>query len=179
MPTVISKYLENASKYKINKEHVGYSALVAGLLICGCKLSYPYINKLIYSSPKPEDVTTNNNKEPPEVIEKNKALQRKKNVPGFNREFVLQLYQLVRLLIPTFWSKEVGLLFVHTLALITRTFMSIYVATMEGRMVKFIVQRDVNNFAFMLLKWLGVALPATFLNSLIRYLESKIALAFR
>ncbi|CAH1391092.1 unnamed protein product [Nezara viridula] len=57
--------------------------------------------------------------------------------------------------------------------------MSIYVATMEGRMVKYIVQRDVRNFAFMLLKWLGVALPATFLNSLIRYLECKIALAFR
>lgn len=99
--------------------------------------------------------------------------------PGFNKEFIIQLYKLIRLMIPSVCCVETGLLAVHTLALITRTFMSIYVASMEGRMVKFIVKRDVNNFALMLLKWLGVALPATFLNSTIRYLENKIALSFR
>jgi ATP-binding cassette subfamily D (ALD) protein 2 len=50
---------------------------------------------------------------------------------------------------------------------------------MEGQIVKYIVRKDVKNFAIMLLKWLAVAVPATFINSMIRYLENKLALAFR
>ncbi|XP_075228776.1 ATP binding cassette subfamily D [Lycorma delicatula] len=136
-----------------------------------------------------EEKTTNNNKIaiPNGNVRKGKKVMIKEQTktdnivqsPGFNKEFIIQLYKLIRLMIPSAYCVETGLLAVHTLALITRTFMSIYVATMEGRMVKFIVKRDVKNFAIMLLKWLGVALPATFLNSTIRYLESKLALAFR
>ncbi|CAI6346214.1 unnamed protein product [Macrosiphum euphorbiae] len=99
--------------------------------------------------------------------------------PGINREFLIQLKKLLRLMVPGFWTPEVGLLSMHTVALICRTFMSIFVATMEGKMVKFIVRRDVPNFGLMLFKWLLCALPATFLNSMIRYLECKLALAFR
>lgn len=103
----------------------------------------------------------------------------KKTSPEFNKVFLLQVFKLIKLMIPSVYSFEVGLLLCHTLALVTRTFMSIYVATMEGRMVRFIVQKDVNNFGFMLVKWLAVAIPATILNSTIRYLECKLALAFR
>ncbi|XP_025197692.1 ATP-binding cassette sub-family D member 1 [Melanaphis sacchari] len=99
--------------------------------------------------------------------------------PGINREFLVQLKKLLHLMVPGFWTPEVGLLSMHTVALVCRTFMSIFVATMEGKMVKFIVRRDVPNFGWMLFKWLLCALPATFLNSMIRYLECKLALAFR
>ncbi|CAB0016027.1 unnamed protein product, partial [Nesidiocoris tenuis] len=173
MPAALSKYLDDVSKYNMSKRKVG-GVVAAAVLLYGCKLSYPYVKQLVQTSPNKPVIVSNNNKNEP--LEEHAPARRK--VPGFNKEFILQLYKLVRLLIPKLWCKEVGLLSVHTVALITRTFMSIYVATMEGKMVKFIVQKDVNNFAFMLLKWLGVALPATFLNSLIRYLESKIGLAF-
>lgn len=36
-------------------------------------------------------------------------------------------------------------------------------------MVKFIVKKDVRNFAIMMLEWFGIAVPATFVNSLIRF----------
>ncbi len=97
----------------------------------------------------------------------------------FHREFFKRLHKLIKIMIPSLWSVEAGLLSLHTLTLIVRTFLSIYVAALEGRMVKYIVRKDVRTFAFMMLKWIGIAVPATFINSLIRYLESRLALAFR
>ena len=41
------------------------------------------------------------------------------------------------------WSKELAILLVHTSVLVARTFISIYVARLEGTMVKFIVQKDI------------------------------------
>ena len=34
-------------------------------------------------------------------------------------------------------------------------------------------------FAYMMVSWFGVAVPATFINSLIRYLEAQLAIVFR
>ena len=46
-------------------------------------------------------------------------------------------------------------------------------------MVKYIVRKDGYNFAWMMVRWFVIAIPATFVNSLIRYLEKRLALAFR
>ncbi|XP_067644673.1 ATP-binding cassette sub-family D member 1 [Eurosta solidaginis] len=99
--------------------------------------------------------------------------------PGLNKEFIQQLCKLVSIMIPKFVCYETGLLSIHTLCLISRTFLSIYVAALEGEIVKFIVRKDVRQFAIVLLKWFGIAIPATFINSMIRFLESKLSLAFR
>ncbi|KAG6450216.1 hypothetical protein O3G_MSEX006443 [Manduca sexta] len=101
------------------------------------------------------------------------------HVPGLNLEFLRQLVTLARIMVPGFRSHEVALLSVHTLCLFSRTFLSIYVASLEGSIVKHIVQKDMRSFAALLLQWFGIAIPATFINSMIRYLESRLALAFR
>lgn len=206
MPTVISKYIDNTvAKYNIPKEHFTRSVVAAAVFLYGLKLGYPYIQLLCKNSTTNNSYqnghasiisskadgencvhsATNNNK-----IQNGKSvtngikngeavvLKRRKS-PGINKEFILQLQKLVKLMIPGIWTKEIGLLSMHTLALATRTFLSIYVASMEGQIVKYIVRKDVKNFAIMLLKWLAVAVPATFINSMIRYLENKLALAFR
>lgn len=98
---------------------------------------------------------------------------------GLNLEFLLKLKRLLFIMIPRIWCREIGILSVHTACLISRTFLSIYVASIEGSIVKFIVRRDLRQFVIGLMKWFSIAVPATFINSMIRYLENKLALSFR
>lgn len=108
-----------------------------------------------------------------------KAKQEKSKSPGVNKLFLKQLRSLLSIVVPGVWSKEFGILSLHTLTLICRTFLSIYVATLDGKIVKTIVQKDAFKFLFQLFKWILIAVPATFVNSLIRFVESKLALALR
>lgn len=204
MPAVISKYLDGRI---IRRDHISKGVLAAAVLLYGCKIGYPIVLKVCNAGgsscgkdgksgksaadsgrrPSGESNDNNNTKgsttvavaAPAAGVKKSSGKKSRSAGPGIDREFLVQLKKLLRLMVPGFWTREVGLLSMHTLALICRTFMSIFVATMEGKMVKYIVRRDVPNFGLMLLKWLLCALPATFLNSMIRYLECKLALAFR
>ena len=106
-------------------------------------------------------------------------VDKKKPHPAVNGLFWKQLLKLLRISIPSVFSKEFGLLALHTGSLVSRTFLSIYVAQLDGRIVKSIVERDLKRFLALMISWLMVAIPATFINSLIRYLESKLALAIR
>lgn len=103
----------------------------------------------------------------------------KKDVPNVDKRFYKQLKYLLKIIIPKIWSKELGILFLHTSTLVVRTFLSIYVAKLDGRIVRTIVKRDVRAFLLLLAQWIGIAIPATFVNSLIRFLESQLALVFR
>lgn len=107
------------------------------------------------------------------------SLTNQEETIGLNLEFLLKLKKLIVIMIPKFWSREIGILSVHTTCLISRTFLSIYVAAIEGAIVKYIVRKDLKQFIFGLMKWFGIAIPATFINSMIRYLENKLALSFR
>lgn len=98
---------------------------------------------------------------------------------GLDRDFLRQLIMLLRIMVPGWRSREMGLLACATLTLLARTFLSVYVAELEGQIVKRIVLRDVRGFGLMLGRWFAIALPATFVNSAIRYLECRLALSFR
>lgn len=201
MPAVVSKFLAEAVdsyERRGNKvEVISKTLLSTAVLAYVLKISYPHIKKRLKGKKiiaNGNCVNINNNntvskhKNKRENLtgklesikdEKLKIIERKIKQPGLNLEFVLQLKRLVEIMIPKLVCRETGLLSVHTLCLISRTFLSIYVAAMEGAIVKYIVRKDVKNFAWMLIKWFGIAIPATFINSMIRYLENKLALAFR
>lgn len=106
-------------------------------------------------------------------------LAKRKERAKRSQEFSRDLQYLLKIVIPGVTSKEMILLLVHTAFLFSRTFISIAVASLDGRLVKTIVDRDGKGFVWALMGWLGVAVPATFANSMIKYLESKLQLAFR
>lgn len=198
MPAVVSKFLADAvdtyERRGKNVEVISKTIVSTALLAYVLKISYPHIKKRLKGKNPIANGNCVNNNNNNSIIkysktrngkleaikdEKLKIIERKIKQPGLNLEFVLQLRQLVEIMIPKLVCRETGLLSVHTLCLISRTFLSIYVAAMEGAIVKYIVRKDVKNFAWMLIKWFGIAIPATFINSMIRYLENKLALAFR
>ncbi|XP_029708011.1 ATP-binding cassette sub-family D member 1 [Aedes albopictus] len=200
MPTVISKFAKKSfdklEELGCSKELVSRGLLGTALVAYGLKLSYPYIKQQLERSQSTTTETKcdsglsrneNNNltkaviEDPEDKIEKIiiEKKRRRKKLPGLNLEFILQLKKLIQIMVPRILCEETALLAVHTTCLISRTFLSIYVAAMEGAIVKYIVRKDVKNFVLMLLKWFGIAIPATFINSMIRYLENKLALAFR
>ena len=98
---------------------------------------------------------------------------------GLDKAFLKQLLALLKIMVPGWRTREAGLLTCATFTLLARTFISVYVATLEGQIVKRIVLKDVRGFFLMMARWFAIAFPATFVNSAIRYLEGRLALSFR
>ncbi|XP_050302373.1 ATP-binding cassette sub-family D member [Anthonomus grandis grandis] len=203
MPSVVSKFLEKSEQTFVKNQSLLSSVVIgAALATYAYKVGYPLVESLIHK-PNKEDSNLNNNlvkngvskpqqngfsKKQNGVVQTHgdpkieSAITKRKlisGIPNFNLAFIFQFIKLVRIMIPSPFCTETALLSGHTMFLLLRTFLSIYVANLEGAIVKFIVKKDPNNFIKQLMKWFAVAIPATFINSMIRYLESRIALSFR
>ncbi|KAG9270062.1 ATP-binding cassette sub-family D member 1 [Astyanax mexicanus] len=157
------------------KRPVVKKAVFVLLAAYGVKKLYPYISGRLKRGASRAHLPQTNG-EPLEVVERRRN---KKSSPAVNREFLERLSRLLRILFPRLFCKELALLGFHSLALISRTFLSIYVANLDGKIVKTIVKKDPQAFVWELTKWLLIAIPATFVNSAIRYLEGQLSLAFR
>ena len=171
----MSKVLKRATDVRLPDQAVIGKAAAAVAVAYLLKRAYPLIVGAL-SSDNPDSNVKKTSAKPSLNGPKNGL--KKANI-AVNRAFYLQLKSLVKILIPGVFTKEFGLLTLHTLSLFSRTFLSIYVATLDGKIVKTIVKKDVLRFIFQISIWLGIAIPATFVNSLIRFLESQLALALR
>ncbi|GAM84559.1 hypothetical protein ANO11243_025550 [Dothideomycetidae sp. 11243] len=103
----------------------------------------------------------------------------KKKRVELNREFFRNLFKLLRICIPGWKSKELRLLVSHTIFLILRTLISLYVAELDGKLVSSLVRGKGSEFLSGLIWWMLVAIPATFTNSMLSYHQCKLSLQYR
>ncbi|KAK0327745.1 ATP-binding cassette long-chain fatty acid transporter pxa2 [Friedmanniomyces endolithicus] len=96
-----------------------------------------------------------------------------------NREFFRNLGRLLRICIPGWKSKEARLLVSHSVFLVLRTLISLYVAELDGRLVSSLVKGKGKAFLKGLVWWMIVAVPATFTNSMLSYHQTTLSLAYR
>ncbi|CAG5156111.1 uncharacterized protein ALTATR162_LOCUS3989 [Alternaria atra] len=96
-----------------------------------------------------------------------------------NREFFKNLLRLLKICIPGWRSKEFRLLIGHSVFLVLRTMISLYVAELDGRLVSALVRGKGREFLLGLVWWMAVAIPATFTNSMLSYHQCKLSLQYR
>ncbi|XP_061770431.1 ATP-binding cassette sub-family D member 2-like [Nerophis ophidion] len=169
----MSTILDAASKAKWNRGTAAKRAVCVAAAAYAVKTLYPIIYRQVCKNNPTENGATC------PVISRKDVPDPSKTSPGVNAEFFKQMLGLAKILFPKLVSKEIGLLSLHSVALVSRTFLSIYVASLDGKIVKSIVEKQPRSFIIQLIKWLLIAIPATFVNSAIRFLECKLALAFR
>ncbi|OCF31910.1 ATP-binding cassette, subfamily D (ALD), peroxisomal long-chain fatty acid import protein [Kwoniella heveanensis BCC8398] len=93
--------------------------------------------------------------------------------------FHVRLKKLLRIVIPSLKSREAAMLALHSAFLVGRTGLSLYVAELDGRIVSSLVTAQPALFLMNLARWLLVAIPATYTNSMLEYLQSELGLAYR
>ncbi|GAA5981101.1 hypothetical protein JCM5350_007154 [Sporobolomyces pararoseus] len=96
-----------------------------------------------------------------------------------NKEFFRQLSAIFRIIVPRWSSKEVWLIGAHTTFLLLRTYLSLLVAQLDGKLVGDLVSANGRGFLRGLLYWFLLAIPSVYTNSMLRFLQSKLALSFR
>lgn len=103
----------------------------------------------------------------PGTTSKDGEIKTRKRVE-INREFFRNLLRLLKIVIPGWKSKELRLLISHSIFLVVRTLISLYVAELDGKLVSSLVRGKGKAFFKGIVWWMVVAIPATFTNSMVR-----------
>ncbi|KAG9231892.1 ABC transporter transmembrane region 2-domain-containing protein [Amylocarpus encephaloides] len=99
--------------------------------------------------------------------------------PGLNLAFLHQFLSLLSIMIPRWTSKETGLLLSHGIFLLLRTYLSLVVARLDGEIVRDLVAGNGRSFIWGIIKWCGIGGFASYTNAMIKFLQSKVSIAFR
>lgn len=98
---------------------------------------------------------------------------------GVNKKFLRQFSAIWAIIVPRIGSKASALLAVHTFFLFLRTYLSLVVAKLDGRIVRDLIAANGKGFMQGLLYWILIAIPASYTNAIIKFLQAKVSIAFR
>ncbi|KAL9600916.1 MAG: hypothetical protein Q9219_002851 [cf. Caloplaca sp. 3 TL-2023] len=99
--------------------------------------------------------------------------------PGLNIAFLHQFLSLLSIMIPHWNSKESGLLLSQGGFLLLRTYLSLVVTRLDGEIVRDLVAGNGRAFLWGIAKWCGIGSLASYTNAAIKFLQSKVSIAFR
>jgi len=99
--------------------------------------------------------------------------------PGLNLAFLHQFLSLGSIMVPRWGSKETGLLMSHGVFLLLRTYLSLLIARLDGEIVRDLVAGKGKAFMWGIVKWCGIGTLASYTNAMIKFLQSKVSIAFR
>lgn len=102
-----------------------------------------------------------------------------KKTVAIDSVFFRRLLRLLKIVIPGFRSKEAMLLAAHSAFLVLRTIISLYIATLDGKLVAALVKGQGAEFLKGIVWWMTCAIPACYVNSMLSYLQSKLAIQYR
>ncbi|KAL2912361.1 ATP-binding cassette long-chain fatty acid transporter pxa2 [Polyrhizophydium stewartii] len=109
--------------------------------------------------------------------------RRRKGKGGVRAEvdavFLQRIARILRIIIPGVSSKEFWLLNLFSGFLVGRTILSLYIAELDGRIVSALVRGQGRQFLLHIVYWMLVAVPATYTNSMLTFLQKKLAIGFR
>ncbi|KAL8902932.1 MAG: hypothetical protein Q9207_004280 [Kuettlingeria erythrocarpa] len=98
---------------------------------------------------------------------------------GLNIAFVHQFLSLLSIMVPHWNSKESGLLLSQGVFLLLRTYLSLVVTRLDGEIVRDLVAGNGRGFLWGIVKWCGIGGFASYTNAAIKFLQSKVSIAFR
>ena len=105
--------------------------------------------------------------------------RRKKAQGRVDLEFLRNFLRLLKIAIPKPVSRLSLEMVLMMASLVSRTMLSIHIASVNGGLVRSIMDRDLKSFAMKILRMCIIALPASFLNSYLGYLNRSIAYQIR
>ncbi|KAI9308165.1 ABC transporter transmembrane region 2-domain-containing protein [Cunninghamella echinulata] len=161
--TLLPYILQGVVAYKKHRITIRRSLYLL-FLLRGILSIYQSINKFKKEQTKPKQTT---------------KLDAKKKKVDVDMAFLKQIQRLLKIVMPGIKSKEFGMLVVHSGFLVFRTILSVYIASLDGRIVSALVQGKVKDFVLGIIWWMTVAIPATYTNSMLTYMQSKLAIQFR
>ena len=100
----------------------------------------------------------------------------KGNVDGV---FIKKIRELIKIVVPSWNSKESKYIVLLTLMLILRTQMSIWLADVNGMIVKAIIERDFKKFCSRIFGLMLFAVPSSAVNSAMDYFTKLLSVSFR
>lgn len=104
---------------------------------------------------------------------------RKRSRGNVDRVFWKRLRKLASIVMPTWGCREARYIYLLSLLLVLRTMLSIWLADVNGKVVKAIVNKSFPEFLRRIFNLFLFAVPSSTINSGIEFIQKKLALLFR
>eukprot|EP00798_Chlamydomonas_sp_ICE-L_P012747 gene12747-15996_t len=96
-----------------------------------------------------------------------------------NKQFFQRLWRILKICVPSIFSKEAFLVLIQGALLVSRTVLTDWIAHIEGLCGNTLISQKFDEFGSSILSFAIVGVPAAIVNSGLKYMQKRIELAFQ